>query len=369
MTDRFLRNVIIKGFVLFVILNLLLSIMPAGIGKISLYNLVLDGRPRFPFGENPMASFNLSMFDLDAMFASHIIAGREKSEDEFRVIMIGDSATWGTLLRPEETLTGLLDAENLTGCGGLQARFYNLGYPTVSLTKDLIVLDYALRYEPDMIIWRLTLESFLLDKQLSSPIVANNASRVTELITRYDLPLDADDPALVHQTFWDRTLLGQRRPLADLVRLQLLGVPWSATGIDQIYPDDYTRAQVDFDEDVTYHGQPGPALDDSRLLFSILETGLEAAGDIPVLLINEPILVSHGENSDLRYNFMYPRWAYDDWLGKITEAASLSDWNFINVWDLVSAEEFTNSAIHMTPVGEEILMQNLIDSIWTGICP
>ena len=37
-------------------------------------------------------------------------------------------------------------------------------------------------------------------------------------------------------TFWDRTLIGARRPLADLLRLQLYGVLWAATGIDQDIP-------------------------------------------------------------------------------------------------------------------------------------
>ncbi len=35
------------------------------------------------------------------------------------------------------------------------------------------------------------------------------------------------------------------------------------------------------------------------------------AGDVPVLIINEPMFISDGQNSDLRYNSFYPRWAYD----------------------------------------------------------
>ena len=31
---------------------------------------------------------------------------------------------------------------------GRQIRVYNLGYPTISLTKDLMVLDYALAISP-----------------------------------------------------------------------------------------------------------------------------------------------------------------------------------------------------------------------------
>jgi hypothetical protein len=369
MDARFLRNVLLKGLTLFLVIDLLVAALPPELGKLSLYNGLLDGRLRFPFGENPAQTYNISLFDLDAMFAAHIIDAGPKPEGEFRVILIGDSSTWGTLLRPEDTLSGLLDAAGLTPCSGGTVRFYNLGYPTVSLTKDLMVLDHALRYEPDLIIWRLTLESFPSDKQLTSPIVANNAARVDDLIARYGIPLDPAAPALNRPGFWGRTLTGQRRALADLFRLQMYGVLWSATGIDQAYPTDYTHAQTDLDAELTFHGQTGPMLDEAQLTFEILEAGLGAAGQIPVLLVNEPILISAGENSDVRYNFLYPRWAYDDWRRLMQEKAAAEGWNYLDLWDLVPADEFTNSAIHMTPYGESLVAEQIKQNTWIQNCP
>jgi hypothetical protein len=369
MDARFLRNVLLKGLLLFLVFDLLAVALPPDLGKFSLYNRLFDGRLRFPFGEDPAHAYNLSLFDLDAMFASHIIADGPKPADEFRVILIGDSSTWGTLLRPEETLAGQLDAAHLTTCDGRLVRVYNLGYPTVSLTKDLMVLDYALRYAPDLIIWPLTLEAFPYDKQLSSPIVANNAARVDDLIERYGLSLDPTDPALVRPTVWDRTLIGQRRALADLIRLQLYGVLWSATGIDQTYPTDYTPAQTDFDTDITFHGQTGPELDETQLAFDVFHAVLAAAGDVPVLIVNEPMLISQGQNSDLRYNFFYPRWAYDDWRQMMQARAASEGWNYLDLWNLVSADQFTNSAIHLTPVGETLLAEQVKGSLQKQLCP
>jgi hypothetical protein len=369
MNTRFLFNVFLKGVLIFVLLNLLVVALPAELGKLSLYNVLLDGRVRFPFGETPEKSYNISLFDLDAMFASHVISGTRKGGDEFRVILIGDSATWGTLQRPEETIAGMLEASRLTTCSGQEVHFYNLGYPTVSLVKDLMVLDYARQYDPDLIIWPLTMESFPTDKQLASPIVANNAARVDDLTERYDLPLDPGDPELVRQNFWERTLIGQRRPLADLIRLQLYGVPWSATGVDQIYPSDYTRAQTDLSTDTSYHGQPGPVLDETQMAFPIFNAVLEAAGEIPIILVNEPILISAGENSELRYNFMYPRWAYDQWRVMMQEQAGSAGWTYIDLWNLVPAGEFTNSAIHITPAGVSLLVEQLKPIIEAQTCP
>ncbi|MCX6100233.1 MAG: hypothetical protein NTV92_02180, partial [Candidatus Bipolaricaulota bacterium] len=301
MNFRFLRNVLLKGLLLFLMLDLVCATMdPAALDKVSFYNHIFVGRQRFPFGEDSSLSYNLSLFNLDAMFASHVIADGPKPANEFRVIVIGDSSTWGTLLRPEETLTGQLDAAGLSLCGK-RIRVYNLGYPTISMTKDLMVLDYALRYQPDLVIWLTSLEAFPADNQLSSPIVANNAARVGDLIVRYNLPLNPNDPDLFRPGFWDSTLIGQRRALADLFRLQMYGVLWTATGIDQTYPTDYQRAQTDFNTDITYHNMQPPTLDVSQLAFGVLEAGLRIAGGPPVILINEPMLISVGENSDLRY--------------------------------------------------------------------
>jgi hypothetical protein len=365
---RFLRNVIFKGLFLFLLLDLALAaVSPAGLGKVSLYNKLFPGRPRFPFGENPAQSYNLSLFNLDAMFASHIISARPKPAGEYRVLVIGDSSTWGTLLRPEQTLAGDLDAAGILLCGK-RVRVYNLGYPTISLTKDLMVLDYAMRYQPDLVIWSTTLEAFPLDKQLTSPIVGNNASFVDDLATRYNLSLDPKDPALVRPTFWDRTLIGQRRALADLFRLQMYGVLWSATAIDQTYPTDYEHAQTDFGTDPSFHRFQPPILDQTKLAFDVLDAGMRAVGKTPIMLVNEPILISSGRNSDLHYNFFYPRWAYDQWRSMMTNEATEHGWNYLDAWNLVPADQFTNSAIHLTPEGEALLSGRIKKSIIQQTC-
>ena len=360
MDGRFFRNVALKGLALFVIFNVIFAAAPpSGLGNLSLYNRLFPGRLRFPFGEDSAHAYNLSLFDLDAMFASHVISAAPKPADEFRVITIGDSSIWGTLLHPQETLAGQLNAAQLRACGRA-VRVYNLGYPTISLTKDLMILDAARRYQPDLIVWGVTLEAFPQDKQLSTPLVANNAARVDELIGRYKPGLRADDPALVRPDFpqrgigamWDRTIFGQRRPLADLLRLQLYGVPWSATGIDQTYPTDYPPAQTDLTADETFHGMKPPK---AQLSFDVFDAVVRAAGDVPLLVVNEPMLLSTGKNSDVRYNFFYPRWVYDQYRQQMSARAASGSWAYLDAWNIIPASQFTNSAIHLTPSGEALL--------------
>ena len=225
------------------------------------------------------------------MFSSHVLAGTKKTPDEYRVLLIGDSSVWGTLLTPEQTLAGQLNARRFQACGRT-VHAYNLGYPTISLTKDLMILDQAKRYQPDMVIWLTTLEAFPKSKQLTSPIVANNAERVRQLITKYNLLADPNDQALVNPSTWEQTFLGQRRAVADLLRLQIYGALWASTGIDQVYPQNYERAQTDLEPDTDFHELP--SLQDA-LALDVLEAGMSVS---PLtLLVNEPMLISHGSTA------------------------------------------------------------------------
>jgi len=355
-----LFRVLLKATLLFVLFNFAFIFMnDIPLGKLSLYNFIFPGRERFPFGETREA-YNLSLFDLDAMFASHVLAGAEKTPDEYRVLLIGDSSVWGTLLAPEQTLAGRLNASPIAACGK-KVHAYNLGYPTISLMKDLMILDQAKQYQPDMVIWLTTLEAFPKDKQFDSPIVANNFQHIRQLITNYKLAMSLDDPALVNASKWNQTFVSRRRALADLLRLQIYGALWASTGIDQVYPEDYERAQIDLEPDDEFHGRT--SLQDA-LAFDVLDAGMSAV-PVPTILINEPMLVSNGLNSDIRYNFFYPRWAYDEYRQLLREHAAASKWHYLGLWDLVPMQEFTNSAIHLTPEGEAMLAGEITKAIQT----
>ena len=363
------KNLILKALTLFVAFNFFFAFVPFEWGNFSVYGWLVPARTRFPFGENPDEAHNFSLFDIDAMFAAHEVSHAVRNDiphasrsagyhpasqvAEFRVFVIGDSSVWGALLRPEQTLSAQLNRLAPRVCGQ-SARYYNLGYPTLSLTKDLMLLDAARPYDPDLVLWLVTLEAFPLEKQLDAPLVAHNPERTAELISRYDLPL-APLPA---RTLWERTLWSRRRDLADIFRLQLHGFMWGWTGVDQPYPEHFSPAQTDFDIDGSFHAQAAPPLAHDQLAFPILAAGQHAAG-APVILVNEPILVSDGVNSHLRYNFFYPRWAYDDYRALMQVRATQNGWDYIDLWDLVPAGEFTDSAIHLTPRGETMLAESI----------
>lgn len=359
-TPGFALRVVIKATILFILFNLIFAILQPldALGSMS----VPVGRERLPYGEDDRA-YNLSLNNLPAMFASHAVT-QPKAEDEFRVLLIGDSANWGILLKPEETLAGYINAEDYQTDDGRTVKAYNIGHPIMSLTKDLMLLDYAMQYEPDMILWLTTLESFNRGEQLDPPILLNNAQRVKDLIDRYSLNLDSDNAKWVEPTFLDLTIVGQRREIADWIRLQMFNVMWTLTGVDQYYPDEYSLRSEDFEEDLSWHEFDEPTdLTTDDLAFDVIEAGIERAGEVPVLLVNEPMFISDGENSDLRYNFWYPQWAYDQYRALYNDLADENGWHYIDLWDIVDGAEFTDSPVHLTPTGSQQLSEVVGEAI------
>ncbi len=173
-TWRLTVRVLLKAAVIFVALNLLFAwAYPLEmLGKASLYNIAWPGRLRLPYGEDPAKSYNLSLYNVPAMLHSHTLM-MKKTEDEFRVLVIGDSAAWGWFLQNQDTLVGRLNAGGYSA-DGRRLVFYNLGYPVMSLTKDLMLLDAAMARQPDLILWPVTLESFARSRQLDHPLLQNN---------------------------------------------------------------------------------------------------------------------------------------------------------------------------------------------------
>lgn len=352
-------RVISKAIILFLVVNLLfvLLVPVPSLGKISIYNHLVPGRLRLPYGDNPALAYNISLYNLPAMFASHELTWAAKPDDEYRVIFIGDSSTWGYLLPPNQTLTAHLNQQQLTASDGRRLRAYNLGYPVMSLTKDFLILSQALEYKPDLIVWLVTLESMPRSKQLFPPLLQNNPAAVRDLISTYNLVLDPEDPNFLDENSYQKTLIGQRKSIADWLRLQIYGIMWAATGIDQDIPEQYPLRQEDLSSELNFYELQPPNLPESALALDVLAAGMNVADDIPVLLVNEPMFVSEGANSDLRYNFYYPRWAYDAYRDILLNLAQKNEWHYVDLWDRIPPAEFTNSAVHISPTGTRQLAE------------
>ncbi len=356
-----LGRIALKALLLFALVNAAFALARPldALGRLSLYNALFPGRARLPYGEAPAEDYNLTLNNLPAMFAAHELA-RPKAADEFRVLLLGDSGTWGWFLRPEETLAGQLNALGLRAADGRRVVVYNLGYPVMSLTKDLLLLDAALEYDADLVLWPVTLQSFARGRQLDHPLLQENPDPVRDLIAAYDLALDPFDSRFVNRARLDETVVARRRDLAGLLRLQALGLAWAATGIDQAIPTDIPLRQSDLEADESWLDVSGPRpLTGDDLTFDVLRAGVARAGGVPVVIINEPIYISDGANSDVRYNSFYPRWAYDQYRALLAERAAAEGWRWLDLWDAIPPDEFSDTPVHLTPAGTRLLAEEL----------
>lgn len=347
-TWGFALRVLVKAALLFALVNAafaLLDPIPI-IGRASVYNVLAPGRERLPYGTNAAACL-LTLDSLEAMFASHAVSAPKRA-DEFRLILIGDSSTWGIQLLPDDTVTAFINAAQIDAAGRT-VRAYNLGYPTMSALKDLLILDMALAYQPDAIVWLVTLESLARTEQLAAPILARNPAAARALIDRY--ALDYDSASLPSPPIWERTLIGRRRALADWWRLQACAFNWSATGIDH-QVGEYTARSNDLTADLTWKGYTAETLTADALAFDVLAAGIDAASAVPLLLVNEPIFIVDGSNSDIRYNAWYPIWAYDAYRQWLQAESDRRGWRLLDVWDALDGARFTDSPVHRDPQGE-----------------
>ena len=368
-------RVLLKASFLFVAFNLIFALLDPPVGKLTLYNSIVPGRLRFPYEDQPafyFVGYNAPIYDdFDAMFGAHVISKR-KPPDEFRLLLLGDSATWGFGLRPDETLSEQLNRLQLQTCDGRKVRAYNLGYPFSYLTRDLLILDKALAYQPDMILWLITL-STLEPKAAETLFILPHAERYGELAEDLDLKLSHFSKPIEEPSFLERTIVGQRKRLKNLALMQAFGVLWAATKIDDHHSLEPAPGvpSRDVTTDVSYEGRsPEESPDLFRsLMMDVLSAAFIIAEDVPLVLINEPIFVADGENHLLRYNGFYPRWVYDEYRRFMRDWTGKNQYPWLDYWNTLSPVDFADQYFHRRVSGEQRFAEWLAPDIKKLTCP
>lgn len=370
-------RVLVKAAVIFVLLNVLFAWLNPPVGKATLYNWLWPGRVRFPYSDAPQyysLDYNVPIIqDLDALFDSHIISAAPKAADEYRVYLLGDSATWGVHVSPEDMLAAQINSLALTSCDGRRVVAYDLGYPWPSLLRDLLMLDRAMPYKPDMVLWLTTLHAFEM-KRADREFLVPHADRMLEIAAEYSLELPRAYTVPPPPTFWERTIVGQRARLKKLIMNQAYGMMWAATGFDNSFAVsvDHLPLSQDVAADETYFDYRSP--DDApalvrSLLYDTVRVGREMAGGAPTLVVNEPIYIVSGQNSEVRYNRIYTRWAYDAYRQAVSDWMKARGYPYFDFWDALPASEFANDMTHRDPKGEADLANLLAPIIGQYSCP
>lgn len=343
-------RVIGKGFLLFFAFELALASGPFELRPGNIYRLLHLERQRLPVSTLPPLDDALDVGNLGAMFASHVIS-RPKGDNEYRVLIMGDSAVWGLQLTPAETLPGQLQQLNLT-CAGKDVRVYDLSFPRSSASKDLLILDHALSYQPDLIVWLITWYTLTPKTRTDHWLLTQNPDDFLRLGRRFDfLPRGYQVPN------WFDRLYEVNRTLFRVLRYQLYPFIELATGSEQAAgPPEAPPGQLS--SDLSFEGLKPPTLRQAQVSLDQVHDFYELAGPVPVLLINEPMLVVRGAlNSDVRYNSYYPKWVYDQYRAYVLEAAAQNGWNYMDLWDRFPAEDFSDTPLHLTPSGQHLLAE------------
>ncbi|MFN8411938.1 MAG: hypothetical protein U0Z26_06080 [Anaerolineales bacterium] len=357
-------HVLMKAVVLYAIANLAFAYFNPPIGKLSIYNWLVPGRERVPYEREVayyLGSHTIPVYeDMDAMYKSTVMS-QPKASDEYRVVLLGDSSAWGFQLKPDETLVGQINSLSLKTCDGKRIVAYNASFPLPYVMKDLILMDKVQEYNPDLYLWTITLDGFRNRTIFTNYFLDPYASRVRELVNQYQIR-NLDVAKLSASTFWDRTIIGQRSRLKKIWDLQMHGFGWSATQLDYAYGDFTPLSNDQSDSNLFIETPPGKLNPDS-MLFDVLQAGYQLAGKTPVIVINEPIFIATGVNSNLRYNEFYPRWAYDEYLTYLDKWMEKNGHDYVNAWNLLPPSEFTDTPFHRTPVGEQKFAELLKDKI------
>lgn len=348
--------VAVKGIALFIVIEFVLVSAGPRLDWVSVYALTGQKRERFPVSTLAPIDGALDVGNLPAMFASHVVSN-PKSPDEFRIMVFGDSATWGTQDRADQMMPAQLNDLNLT-CAGRKIRVYNLSFPRSSASKDLMIMDYAKAFRPDMFIWLITWYTLMPKTRVDHVLITQNPEEFYTLARRFDfLPKGYPAPT------WLDDVLSRNRSLFRVARYQVYSLVQGATGTDQL-PGPPIDVPGQLTSDTTFEGMKPPTLRAGQVSLDQVADAYQLAGSTPMILVNEPMQVVSGTpNSDVRYNGYYPRWVYDQYRQYVQQAASQNGWNYLDLWNAFPASYFGDTPLHLDALGQRMLAQTLVPSI------
>src|SRR5574341_1698283 len=132
------------------------------------------------------SDFQNGQLPLESLLGAHAISDTKNAE-EYRVVLLGESGIAGWGLPDEDTLAAQLTETNIR-IQGKRLAAYNLAYPQPSAARDLLALDAALDYQPDLIIWFVTPAALDDSTEIIGPnrvFFDLNRARLEEIVSSY----------------------------------------------------------------------------------------------------------------------------------------------------------------------------------------
>jgi len=174
-------RVLLKALILLIGFNLILISFPAI--PAYLFGMLMPKLDKFPdlvVHYDPSASHGFGLqnvYDINSLFYSHVISRNGKPKNQYRVIFIGDSTVFNG---------GFYKIVDQQICGNIYLYAYNLGYPGPSANTSLLILQEAMKYSPDLIVW--SVQASLFGSHGNENLPLANPDKLKELINDYGLP-------------------------------------------------------------------------------------------------------------------------------------------------------------------------------------
>ncbi|MBI5568092.1 MAG: hypothetical protein HY870_24555 [Chloroflexi bacterium] len=311
---------------------------------------------------------------IEPLLDAHQIA-QPKAPDEFRVIFLGDSATFCLYCRANEAIPSLFTQLGAT-LNGRRAVAYNLAYPGPDWLKDILILKHALNYQPDAIVWLVTAngggDQALPQEPEAHLITRLNAAELPALAKRYHFETwetlrYADAAAWYQRSIF--THGGRYRDWLILVARAWRNAvvdPKRDLSIEYLLPGEpVTTKPVEAVAEIN-NALPGFATFPNRQ-WALLRAGQQMADEagVPLLVVNEPIYIASGPNTEVNYNSYYERNLYDRFRAALADFTRQHSMTYLDLWNFLPAEDYSNTALHYNLEGNRRIAQQLLTSLST----
>ena len=328
--------------------------------------------PLFEGGRRLHQIDGASLFDLDILLGQHELCWRSaRRPDERRILLLGNSAVFGAPLPADQTFWALSNRE--LEAAGTGAHIYNLGFASTYQLKEALIVHQALRYEPHLIVYGVTLADFGHVAPMPWPpalwsFFAYNTEVVAALASSGAPGLE--EPLATYRAFHPRgrrawALFEKLRQAGAYLRLAArqnahgLVRAWSVGGEPRASDAEplLRRGGYRCSETLELFERDFHAWQEWNIL-AYLERVQQQTGT-EVLVVNWP--VAHAPIGAC-YNRRYPSEAqeeYDRWLRSQAESRGLS---YLDLHDLVPAEEFPDT-LHPSPDGHARIASALVRAL------
>jgi hypothetical protein len=314
---------------------------------------------------------------LDVLLDAHEIA-QPKAPDEYRVVFLGDSATFCLYCVASEAIPQAFTDLGAT-IGNKHIRAYNLAYPGSDWLKDILILKHALDYQPDAVIWLITAKGSNDQPDPRDPqahlIVRINADGLPGLAKDYgfdtwEVDQYADAAAWYQSSIWfhggrfrDWLVLIARTVWSPLIRSGDITKQYLLPG------DPVNQLPIQATAEIN-SSLPGYQTFPNRQWDLLLAAQQMAqARGIPLLIVNEPTYIGSGPNADVNYNSFYERALYDRFRAAMTMFVQQHGLAYLDLWNSLPPEDFSNTSLHYNLAGNQRVAQELMQQFQTLAAP